>query len=81
MSDWNILYSSELCFGDQLQGLVLLLVSCVTLDKPVPHPLFKAVASFVRIWLNSARILSSRKQALKDEPQMTVFMFYVNLHV
>lgn len=61
MPDWNILYSSELCVGDQLQALVLPLVSCVTLDRPVPDPLFKGFASFVRIWSNSAGILSSRK--------------------
>lgn len=46
MPDWNILYSSELCVGDQLQALVLPLVSCVTLDKPVPDPLFKGVSQF-----------------------------------
>lgn len=61
MPDWNILYSSELCVGDQLQDLVLPLVSYVTLDKPVTDLLFKGLASFVRIWSNSAGILSSRK--------------------
>lgn len=63
--------------GTSLQALVLRLVSCVTLDHPVPYPLFKGSTSFVRMWSSSTRILSSRKQALKDQTQMTVLMLCV----